>query len=57
MLVMLVKSFPTLILCIVLNVWEYIYMHEKEERKGKILPQGGGSGGGQIGPSVATQSK
>ena len=30
---------------------------EKEERKGKILPQGGGSGGGQIGPSVAAQSK
>ena len=32
-------------------------MHEKEEREGKILPQGGGSGGGRIGTSVAAQSK
>jgi len=31
------------------------YMHEKDERKGKMLPDGGGSGGGQIRPSVATQ--
>ena len=32
-------------------------MHEKEEREGKISPQGGGFDGGQIGPSVAAQSK
>jgi len=32
-------------------------MHEKEEREGEILPQGGGSGGGWIGPSIAIQSK
>jgi len=31
-------------------------MHENEEREG-MLPQDGGSGGGQIGPSVAVQSK
>ena len=31
-------------------------MHEKGERKGKMLPQGGGSGGWIV-PSVATQSK
>ena len=30
-------------------------MHEKEEREGNMLPQGGGSGGGWIGPSVAAQ--
>jgi len=29
-------------------------MHEKNEREGKVLPQGGGFSGGQIGPSVAT---
>jgi len=33
------------------------YMHEKKERKGKILPQGGGSDGDRIRPSVATQFK
>ena len=44
---------PTPILCIVLNVWMNAYMNEKEEREGKILPQGGGSGGGLTGPSVA----
>ena len=32
-------------------------MHEKEEREGNMLPQGGSSGGGRIEPSVATQSK
>jgi len=34
-------------------------MHEKEKekRESKMLSQGGGSGGDQIGPSVATQSK
>jgi len=31
------------------------YMHEKEEREGKMLPQGGGIGGSRIGPSVAAQ--
>ena len=38
---------PTLISCIVLNVWMNAYMHEKEEREGKILSQGGSIGGGQ----------
>ena len=38
-------------------VWINAYMHEKEEREGKMLPQGDGSGGGRIGASVATQSK
>ena len=33
------------------------YMHEKEERKGNILPQGRGSGGGRIGPIISAQSK
>ena len=33
------------------------YMHEKEERKEKMLPHGGGSGGGRIGASVVTQFK
>ena len=37
--------------------WMNAYMHEKEEREGKILPQSGDSGGGRIGPSIATQSK
>jgi len=32
-------------------------MHEKEERERIILPQGGGSCGGRIEPSVAAQSK
>jgi len=32
-------------------------MHEKEEREGKMLPQGGGSSGGRIGPSVDIQFK
>ena len=32
-------------------------MHEKEEREGNMLSQGGGSSGGRIGPTVATQSK
>ena len=32
-------------------------MHEKGEREGELLPQGGGSGGSRIGPSVTTQSK
>jgi len=32
-------------------------MDEKEKKESKMLPQGGGSGGGRIGPSVATQSK
>ena len=32
-------------------------MHEKEEREGKMLLQGGGSGGGRIGASVIAQSK
>ena len=32
-------------------------MHEKEEREGNMLPQGGGSGSGWIGPSIAAQSK
>jgi len=32
-------------------------MHEKEEKGGKMLPQGGGSGGGRIGSSVAAQSR
>ena len=31
------------------------YMHDKEEREGKMLPQGGGSDGGQIGASVAAK--
>ena len=31
------------------------YVHEKEEKEEKMLPQGGGSGGVQIGLSVATQ--
>ena len=48
---------PTPISCIVLNVWMNVCMHDKEERDGKVWPQGGGSGGGQIGPSIATQSK
>ena len=38
-------------------MYENAYMHEKEERKEKILPQGGGSSSGRIGPSVAAQSK
>ena len=33
------------------------YVHEKEEREGKILPQGGGSVGGQIASSITAQSK
>ena len=33
------------------------YMHEKKEREGKKLPQGGGPCGDRIGPSVAAQSK
>jgi len=33
------------------------YMHEKEERKGNMLSQGGGSSGGRIGLSVVNQSK
>ena len=36
--------------------WMHICM-KKKEREEKMLPQGGGSGGGQIGPSVAAQSK
>ena len=32
-------------------------MHEKEVRKGKVLSQGGGSDGSQIGPIVSAQSK
>ena len=32
-------------------------MHEKEEKGGKMLPQGGGSGGCRIGSSVAAQSR
>ena len=32
-------------------------MYEKEERKGEMLPQGGGSSGGRTGPSIAAQSK
>jgi len=32
-------------------------LHEKDKREGKILPKGGGSGGGRIEQSVATQSK
>ena len=32
-------------------------MHEKEEREGKLLPLGGGFGGGRIGLSVASQSR
>jgi len=31
------------------------YLHKKEEREGKMIPQRGGAGGGQIGPSVAAQ--
>ena len=31
----------------------HAYMHEKEEREGKILPQGDSFNGGRIGPSVA----
>ena len=27
-------------------------MYEKEEREGKILPQGGGSGGGRVGEAL-----
>ena len=48
---------PTPITCIIINVWMNAYMHEKEEREGKMLPQGGGSGGGRIRPNVTTQSK
>jgi len=33
-----------------------VCIYEKEERKVKMLPHGGGSGGGRIGPSVAIQS-
>ena len=33
------------------------YMHEKEKRKGEILPQGDGSGDQLIGPSVVVQSR
>ena len=32
-------------------------IHEKAEREGKILPQGGGSGAGLIRPSVSAQSR
>ena len=44
---------PTPISCIVLNVWMNAYMHEKEEREGKLLSQGGGSGDGRIRSRVA----
>ena len=57
MLAMLVKPSPTPISCIDLNISMNTYMHEKEERERKILPQGGGSSGGRIGLSVATQSE
>jgi len=33
------------------------YMYEKEEREGKMLPYGGGYGGGRIGQSIAAQSR
>ena len=32
-------------------------MHEKKRKGRKMLPQGGGSDGGQIEPSIVTQSK
>ena len=48
---------PTPISCIILNVWMNAYIHEKEEREGKMLPQGDGSGGGWIGSSIAAQSR
>ena len=36
--------------------WNAI-IHEKGEREGNFSPQGGGSGGGLIGPSISAQSK
>ena len=36
--------------------WNAI-IYEKDEREEKLSPQGGGSGGGLIGPSVSVQSK
>ena len=36
--------------------WNAIIL-EKGEREGKFSPQGGGSGGGLIGPSVSAQSR
>ena len=36
--------------------WNAI-IHEKGEREGKLSPQGGGSGGGLIGPSISAQSR
>ena len=38
-----------------MSEWNAI-VHEKGERKEKLSPQGGGSGGGRIGSSVVTQS-
>ena len=51
----MVEPSPTPISCIVLNVWMNAYLHEKEEWEGKMIPQHGGAGGGQIGPSVDAQ--
>ena len=48
---------PTPISCIILSECMNAYMHEKEEREGRMLSKGDSSGSGRIGPSVVAQSK
>jgi len=39
------------------SMYECMHICIKKEREGNMLPQGGGSGGGRIGSSVAAQSR